>query len=155
MKSVKGLKIIWSRLISLIMIFVASKKFEIQITFNELHKQHIVYGESKTSKLDILVTFLETAPINKKSLAMKAVAIVGFFGELRSTEIVNILINDFTVTAIEISIAITQRKTDLSGKGKFYFLISKSVEGVFPFKIINEYISLRSVKSMRLFQNFN
>ncbi|OAF64470.1 hypothetical protein A3Q56_07825 [Intoshia linei] len=35
--------------------FVASKKFQIQITFNELHKRHIVYGESKTSKLDILL----------------------------------------------------------------------------------------------------
>ncbi|OAF68763.1 hypothetical protein A3Q56_03483 [Intoshia linei] len=35
--------------------FVASKKFEIQITFNELHKQRIVYGESITSKLDILL----------------------------------------------------------------------------------------------------
>ncbi|OAF66950.1 hypothetical protein A3Q56_05329 [Intoshia linei] len=35
--------------------FVVSKKIKIQITFNELHKQHMVYGRSKTSKLDILL----------------------------------------------------------------------------------------------------
>ena len=127
----------------------ALKNFLKAIEKDSTRKQSLILSKEE------LFTFFNTAPNDGKNLVRKAIAVVGYFGGLRCSELLNLDFNDVTIDSENITIFIRFSKTDPNGQKKFYFTIPKTVSDGCPYKIVQDYITAVCKRSGRFFQNFN
>ena len=127
----------------------ALKNFLKAIEKDTTRKQSLILSKEE------LFTFFNTAPNDGKNLVRKAIAVVGYFGGLRCSELLNLDFNDVTIDSENITIFIRFSKTDPNGQKKFYFTIPKTVSDGCPYKILQDYITAVCKRSGRFFQNFN
>jgi len=127
----------------------ALKNFLKAIEKDSTRKQSLILSKEE------LFTFFNTAPNDGKNLVRKAIAVVGYFGGLRCSEMLNLDFNDVTIDSENITIFIRFSKTDPNGQKKFYFTIPKTVSDGCPYKIVQDYITAVCKRTGRFFQNFN
>lgn len=122
------------------------KKFEKE---SAAKKKSMIFSKEQ------IFDFLNNAPgDDRRVLVRQAATAIGYYGGLRSAELVALEFDDVVLSDVEINVFIKASKNDPLGEEKFYFVITKK-DCELAYSIVKRYAESIENKTGRFFRNFN
>ena len=132
-----------------------NKKLETEKAQLFLRKLHATHSKKKTNVFTVqeVNMYMKTGGFVGKELQEKIAVQLALYGALRIKELTNLMIQDVNIEESEMTIKVTQSKTDKSKQG-FYFVIPDTKEEHSTFKLLVKYLNSLPVQSGRRFRRF-